>query len=201
MEKQELQKLMQDEIVKYMTIRQFNLSKIPSHEHNGLDTVKISQKNLINNNKYSVFVSSIASETFTLSNLPNISQLFFNGIASNNASDMTVPGTLKATVIGQVQFGNCYGTPSVSGTVADISFANVVEPFVQSANDIYIDTTDLTKCRAGAANSYFVYVQDGTTPTPVVVATAKVVSYDNSTITITTTLEANWQITGTLILT
>lgn len=41
MDKQQIQQLIQQEIEAYMKNKQFNYSKIQSHEHNGVDTVKV----------------------------------------------------------------------------------------------------------------------------------------------------------------
>ncbi len=200
-----VRKIVKDELRRYAIRNQYGVSKIPAHAHTGTDSLPILQKNIINNNKYGLEIISSddatpGGETFTISNLPNISQIFFNGFAANNAADLTLPGTKKATIVGGVQFGKCYGTPSTSGQVNDIQFANVVNSFLQSTSSMYIDTTDITKTTVTGSGRYFALAEVNNAGTPTVLATAKIVSYDNSTLTITTTFAAGWELTGWLVM-
>lgn len=41
MDEQKIRKIIQEEITNYLTLKQFNISKIQGHEHNGSDVVKI----------------------------------------------------------------------------------------------------------------------------------------------------------------
>ncbi len=39
--------MMQEEILSYMNKKQFEVSKIPRHEHNGIDTTRIKENDLL----------------------------------------------------------------------------------------------------------------------------------------------------------
>ena len=47
MDNEKIKNLIHQEIQSDKRLSQFNYDKIPAHEHNGIDTVKISQANII----------------------------------------------------------------------------------------------------------------------------------------------------------
>lgn len=47
MDEQKLRQIMREEIANYMIMKQYNISKIPNHEHNGNDTPKLSIASMI----------------------------------------------------------------------------------------------------------------------------------------------------------
>lgn len=204
MDKQEIEQLIKAGIHDYMTDKQFNLSKIPSHTHDGKDTNKILQKNVIPNQKVMTFMIEDTSETFTISNIPNITRISFLGFAANNKS---APATKRAIINGIAEFGNCFG---FSGSGTNISFASNVsltpEP-IQAYNYMYTDTSNLTKTRVGAGNGSYsggVYTSmlcRAADDTGGDVVALEITSYTSSSITFTCTLTADWKLQGTLILT
>lgn len=194
MDKNEIQKMIQDEINAYMKAKQFTVSKIPNHLHNGTDSQKISEADLIPAPTYATFLTENVSETFTITNLPaTLTSVTFSGIAYDSSSS---PASKKALVFGNVIFQNCF-TISGSGTSFPVNNLNGIS-LIQTGSSIYMDTSDLTKTRVGTSSAYFVYVinDSGT-----VVASLIISSFSRGILSITSALSANWIIQGTLTLT
>jgi len=263
-----LDQKIQQGIETFMRNGQFNLTKIQQHEHNGTDTVKISQKNIINNDKYQLNFSigypfTTASPTggsILLANLPNIAQMSFNGIAANEGNGGTVnltysglSGTLHngdvvtlqgntftitsftgsvitatvttanvlplptgnfttnasasgsitailatkvASIIGAVQFGNCYSRPILTGLT--FTFSNTTQSFVQSYSSTYTDTSNLANTVVLEGTDGFANVLNNAFAS---VVELKVLQYTQGQIEIGVTISAGWAIIGNLILT
>jgi meiotically up-regulated gene 157 (Mug157) protein len=192
-----LDQKIQQGIQDYMVKKQYDYSKIPSHEHNGTDTVKISQKNIINNNKVTIdFEATPPGGIGTIPNIPNLSRITFMGVLANNASGGTA--TKRFILNGVAEVGNCY---YINGTTEVSTGTNIVA----IENNMYVDSTDLTKNRVGAGNgldaqhtNYLIYAQDNTTT----VIGAMTVTYDEKNITLNvSTLATGWLLQGFLILT
>lgn len=201
MDEQQLRDLVKEEIVKYTYESQYNTSPVSAHTHNGTDSQRIYEKDLIKTNKYSLgFISTDAltpgGETFTLSFSPGVSHMTFNGFAANNASGAAA--TLRGTLSGVVHFGNSFG-PSAAVTASGVAFTTMSlstslgVTFVQASSAMYIDSTTLANSRVSASSDSFAYVVDNSAA---VMAKATVTTYTNSSVTIQTTLASNWKITG-----
>lgn len=193
MVQQEIRTMFPD-LFKKQTQSQYNINKIPTHTHNGLDSVRIKQIDMLQNVKYNAFFIENTVETFQFINIPSLSRIDFLGFAANNADGS--PATKRAVCNGLGNFGTCLRF-SGSGSTISLQTSGPGTPFVQSANFMYTDSTDLTKARVGATNEFFVYVTDGTTE----VATIKILSYQNNSITMEVNLDTNWKIQGSLVLT
>ena len=192
-----LDQKIQQGIQTFMRNGQFNLTKIQQHEHNGTDTVKISQKNIINNNKVTIdFTATPPGGIGVIPNIPNLSRITFMGILANNASGGTA--TKRFILNGVAEVGNCY---YINGTTEVSTGTNIVAMF----NDMYVDSTTLANNRVGAGNgldaqhtNYLVYAQDNTAT----VIGAMTVTYDEKNITLNvSTLATGWLLQGFLILT
>jgi len=173
----------------------YNVAKVPVHTHNGVDTVRIEQKDLILNQRYNTFLISDVSETFQIKNIPNLSQINFLGFAADNAGGGAA--TKRLVLNGQANFGKCF---TFSGTGSSISLDTTLAgiPFIQSGNFMYVNgSATVTSSRVGASNQFFIYGTDGTNE----VVTVTVDSYTTSSIVLTVTLAAGWKLQGSLILT
>lgn len=194
MNEQDINNLIKKGIDDYMNEKQYEVSKIPAHTHNGVDTVRIDAVNINQNVKYNTFIVSDTSETFVITNVfPNIGKVIFQGFAANNKS---APATKRAIVNGEAQFGNCFQF-SGSGSNIALNGITIPIPIICSTNSFYVDTTDLTKTRVAAANegSLIAYIVDDSATE---IVTLEVVSYANNAITFTTTLAVDWKLQGTL---
>ena len=198
----DLQNQIQQGIKDYMDSSQYGVTKIPSHLHNGVDTSRISQKDIISSDIHFAFYIEDVSEDFTINNVPKyITELNFSGFAANNKVGAA---TKRAIINGKVFFGKAY-TYTGSGTAISMSSTpNVSYSFIQSGNSMYVDSTDLTKNRVGASQGLydpvahtggFVTVTDDT---GAVVASLGVKSFVGDTITLTSFLGTNWKIQGLL---
>lgn len=76
--------------------KQFGVNKTPTHTHDGVNTVRINESDLIRNIKYHSTLGSIEDETFTLKGLPNANRIDFNGYAINGLTTVTFTGTLSS---------------------------------------------------------------------------------------------------------
>lgn len=47
MDEKQIRQIVQEEINQYMIVKQYNISKIPGHEHNGVDTVKLPTSSMV----------------------------------------------------------------------------------------------------------------------------------------------------------
>jgi hypothetical protein len=191
----QIQQAIQNGIDSYMNQKQFNASKIPSHVHNGTDTVKISAVDIIQNVKYSTFIEEDISETFVITNVfSNMSKISFAGFAANNADGTSA--TKRAIINGETHFGRCF---KFGGSGSSIKVIPQTFNLIQSSNFMYVDSTSLTNNRVGATNDNFLaYALDNTGS---VVASLFVQSYTNSSISMTVDLATNWKLQGSLIFT
>lgn len=182
-------------IKEYATKNQYGISLIPNHIHNGTDTNRINQKDIIANVGYGTFLVIDASETFVIKNIPNLRRLTFKGFAANNA---IAAATKRVTSNGEANFGKFFSFAGTGSPIV-VTIANVVPlPFIQHCCSMYVDSTDLTKNRVNASGLNFMNSLDDT---GAVVCSLTLDSYINDTLTITSVVGANWKINGVLTLT
>lgn len=188
-----MRKIADEQILAYMARKQFETSKIPIHEHNGIDTVKIKERNIVSNDKISTFLIVDTTETFSIINLPNAKSVKFTGFAANNATD---PATKRCIINGGIELGPTYG---FSGTGSTISYDNNIPvPFIQYSNAMYVDSTTLANNRVSSTNQYFAYATDEGAN---VLLSAELTSATQTSMTMTITLAATWKLQGALIIT
>jgi hypothetical protein len=149
MDEKQVKKIADQAISDYMRNKQYNLSKIPSHEHNGTDTIKIKENNLINGPKYTAFVQSNTDEDGSVNRIyfPNISSIRVYGFIANATP------TVRATINGEAQFG------AVSLTSGNITVP-VQNGIIQCTNSICIDINTINNTRVSASNEYLAYPID-----------------------------------------
>lgn len=188
--------------------------RVPPHQHDGVDNIRINAKNIIPNNKFQSFLVSsngggtifFGNSVTTISNSPgtgvtsaplsvtNPTQMLFYGFAANNNGSGS---TYKATINGNAQFGNCY------------KFSNDLvltkESIVQCCNGMYIipDPTTVFAVKVFADSRYLatIFEIDGTpwgNTNPVVL---EVTNFDSKSITCVATLADGWILDGTIVIT
>lgn len=167
--------------------------KVAKHVHNGIDSPTISQDN-IQAGTFSIGgFTSTTSETFTVETFPNIDTISLYGIAFDGLGR-------KALINGQAYIGNCFRYGIQSGNYITL-VGGQYDSIAQTANSVYFDTTgafNTTDVRVNVAsnlgtatNDYLIYVKDAVNE----VATMKIISWTNNTITFQTVLAANWSVT------
>ena len=196
MEKEEIKQIAKQVFSEMMASSQYKTADTTFHTHNGIDSPRINQENVVNNNKY-VAIAVASSGLVTFNSISNPSALLFYGFAANNAGGGAA--TLKAMCTGNAQLGVCYSANNSSATTTVTINPSSQSSFIQTSCAIYIDTTSLANTRVAASGTgsdpltdRFIYVTDGST----VVAEATVVMWDSQSITVNFTLAATWQITG-----
>lgn len=139
MDENKIRNIVNQEIHSYMDRKQFSVSKIPSHTHNGTDTVRIKQTDVVQSPKYVTELIENVSETFTITNIPNLSSLTFSAIAYDTSVS---PHKIKASSWGEAVFGQCLSF-SGSGTVISVSNALPIPGvhFIQTSTSTYLEKT------------------------------------------------------------
>lgn len=205
MNKEEVQNLIDASIQKFMLDKQYNLSKLQNHLHNGTDLNKINAADLVNNIKNISGLVADTSETITFTglNIPNIERITFYGFAANNAD--ASPATKRAICNGECDFGKLYSFTG-GGTTGVVVITNSIigSPLISFCNSMYVDSSDLTKNRVAIggvdANSpagQLVRVVDDTSTEVVVL---EILSYTYNSITMRVTLGTNWKLQGNLVI-
>jgi hypothetical protein len=185
-----LDQKIQQGIQDYMVKKQYDYSKIPSHEHNGVDTVKISQENVIPNNGYGALLVSVTSETFIITGMPDISSITVYGIAA--LGTYGAGGyTKKASFAGEARVAPTYGlVGNLPGFASNVLAPDTSShsPFVQMCTTTYLDDSSAANSFVIATGQALAYAWNGTSD----VAKASIISIKNSQITIQVTLAAGW---------
>jgi hypothetical protein len=187
----------QQGIENYMNSKQFSVSKIPNHVHNGTDTNQIQESSLIPAPTFSSFLIENVTETIILTNIPpTLTSVKFQGIAANNAADLSLPGTKKAVCNGEAIFRNCFAFTG-SGTSVSVGGGQTLS-LIQSATSMYIDEASLANATVGVSGLNILYVID---ETQTEIASLAITSFDKGILTIDAVVASGWAIQGTLILT
>jgi len=194
--KKDAEKMVQDGINSYMNAKQFTLSKIPAHKHNGLDVQKIEENDLLPANQYFMNWVSTTSEVFTISKIPNFSLLTFYGVATNGAYGGG-PYNEKATIAGEARVGKVFSIDTASGQDY-YSSGNTISNFSQACTSAYTDVTSLSKQFVSSSAAYFAFVDS--TGAGNTVASAKITAITETSIEITVAITSNWYIRGFLFL-
>jgi len=170
----------------------FSVSQTAFHRHNGTDSPKVKQGDIIPGTTSAVHLGSNATEVFTLDTTQNITLIALKGVATNGLGQ-------KALLNGNAQLGNCfmYGVGALVGS--NVRTIGTYEPFLQVCNAAYIDTlvdisdplNPVTNNRVMAKGSYIVYVLDDTAA---LVASMQIIDWTGTSIRFETYLAANWSI-------
>lgn len=201
MERNEIQKLIQNEINSYMNTKQYNVSKIPNHLHNGTDTNKINGADIVNNAKMYSFLVQTKSETFTITNLiPNINRISFYGFSANNADGSAA--TKRCLLNGEAYLGNCIEFSGESSVMTGNKISAATTPrrksIIQSSNALYTDTANFNKTKVAASGLNLLYCVDDT---GAVVTQLTILSWNGTSVTFEAYVASNFKIQGNLLFT
>lgn len=187
-EKQEMQALIQSEIQRYMVQKQYAVSKIPNHVHNGSDAPKISQNNIIRNTGVTGSVTFSAVDTYSLGLPSNPRFVSVEGMIVDTltgAPDRYRVFTQGKAVLG----GGVYMQPGTNrSTIVDPRYAP--QPIIQSASSILTDDNSGTTYYAQTSEGNIVFMDN-----PVGTVIARLTSYNDTELIITViSLPTNWRI-------
>lgn len=168
----------------------YGVSQVPFHTHNGTDSVRISETNIIHNTRNYTRLLADESTVFSIRNVSNVDKITLKGFVADNADGM--PATKRAIVNGEAYFGRCY---NFTGVAPDISLTSTATgiPFVQSSNSMYVSGTT---ARVSVAPSL------GYATTGSDIFTLTIISYNNGFITFDLQIAPgqNWLLQVDLIL-
>ena len=170
---------------------QFTVSSTSFHTHNGTDSQRIKQNDVINGTLSMVNATTLASEVLIINLVQNINVLTLHGIAANGLGQ-------KASITGTAQLGKCY----IYNWAGDVTTIPVTkgkyQSYLQSCSSTYLDASDIANVRVSATGTnivpntdYIAYVLDNT---GTVVASMQIIEWTGSSIKINTHLETNWYI-------
>lgn len=171
--------------------------KVPKHIHNGVDSPAVNQDNIVAGTYSMCGITETSSEIFTIETFPNVNNISLYGIAADALGR-------KATISGEAFIGNCfaYGDQG-GGSVTYIKltggqYSNIIQTAISAYFDTTTTTFDTTHVRVNASgsigtgiNDYLIYVKDAVN----VVASMKIVSWTDNTITFQTVLTSPWYVT------
>lgn len=197
MEPDEIKNFIRSEIQSYLDRKQFGVSKIQNHVHNGTDSSPISEVNLVKRNKYVSGFTFDTSGTYIIRGLnpPNMTRMVFYGFAANNADG--TPATKRAVISGEAQFGRCFSFAGDGSGTITVESSPAGNPFVQASNSLYVDSTTLANHRVAIAER-LAYAVDNASA---VVASIIITDYTSNTLTIDVSLASNWKIQSNIIIT
>lgn len=197
MDEEKVKEIVRQMLAEKSTADSFAAYEVPNHIHNGLDSSRVSQADIVTGLKYSTLLTEDESETFYLRGVFNATRLVFQGFAANNADGS--PASHRALLNGEVNFGSGF---QFSGTGSTITIDGTGQsvPFVQSSNGVYLDGTagspsDPTRTRVSASTDNFAYAEDNTSA---VFASLQLLSYDGETLAIQAVVLSNVKIQGAL---
>jgi len=185
-----LDQKIQQGIETYMRNKQFNYSKIQSHEHNGVDTVKVSEKDLIPRETFAGFLTVDGSGILYIKNISNPRTIEFYGIAEDNYG-----GTPSQHIIitGKVIIGKA--TQLIISNINElIPDSSTTSQYLQMSNSMYVDESDIANTTTVASSGSFIWGED----TVGNVVSATVTSVTPQYIAIYFSISPTWYIQGTI---
>lgn len=195
-------KIAQEEIQKYMNVKQYTYSKVPSHEHNGVDTSRINIKNLVMGvNQCSGLVSYSANpavenrENYTF-NFSNPRQLIFHGYMANGSNgDGTVTGTTKRAIVnGTALFGTAENLSTLTPTpVTSIDSDGII----QGCSSMFIDASNIANTRVVQGTAYLAYAADSSSN---VIGSVSCIAFTPSSITVEFYVNVGYVLAGTFLI-
>jgi hypothetical protein len=191
MDEQKINNLITQGIETYMRNKQYTYSKIQAHEHNGTDTVRINENDLIPSDSFlaPIVLGSAGNEIFTIAGIPNLSLITLYGVATNGAYGGG-PYAEKATITGEARIGKVYKMTTLNGSGDTLTATNgSIANFYQACNSMYVNTSDSTKMFTGASSSNIaILTSDGTT----VAASITIIAITDSSVTLDVKVTSQW---------
>lgn len=197
-DEQQIRRIVREEVNRITNKSRFEMKSIPRHAHDGIDSLKIIEDNIILTQKLIAQLILDSSETFTLRNVYNVGRISFHGIAYQSP----LPTTKKASISGEVIFGKCAQFTGSGSSIA-ISALPIVSSevngntsaFVQSSNYVYLDTGNLINSGVGSSAFLVEVLSEG-----LLVARLTLNSYKGDDLQFTVMLAENWILNGTIII-
>lgn len=171
----------------------YSVTQVPFHTHNGTDSVRISEKDIVHNIRNGTRLVVDENETFSIRNIPNVSMIQLQGFGANNADGS--PATERAIINGVAVFGRVY-TFSGQGSTIDATSTVVGLPFFQSSNSLYTMQGMSPAFQVAVAPALAFATSAAETKVQITIN-----SYNNGEINITVELADNWKFQGDLIFT
>lgn len=174
---------------------------VPPHQHNAIDNLQISEKDILSNTRFSFGLagsanSPVSADYITVDLIPNIKSISFYGFAFN------VTDSQKATINGRAELGLSYRKDSIGQL-------GVRESFLQTFNTLLIDA-DAILTAVNVTEMYNSFrVQIGTVLAAVMVPGSstdylvklEVDSFTNTSVTFKSTVQTGWVYSGNLLVT
>lgn len=175
----------------------YNVASVPTHTHDGVDTIQIPDRNILSAEKNGSGFVFDTSETIVIRglNLSNMKRITFLGFAANNADGS--PATLRAIINGVAQFGRCYQFSGEGTGTITVSTDKPGTPFMQMSNAMYVDSGTLSNNRVSISGTEIANAVNNSGSS---VVSLTLDSYTDNSMTFTCTLGSNWKLQGNIII-
>lgn len=186
MNEEQIRKIVREEMNKQKY--QSGVSSVNPHRHDGVDNLRIPEKNIIPSVKANGTITMSQSATYTLS-LGNIggtpnSVTFYGGA-------LNVGDGRHAMIVGSAQFGANQQFQPVDST--SVIIGPIIENIIQGSAAFIMTNGVSASSIIKNSQGHIIFAADASNNN---YATATVVGYDNSSITIETRLASGWSISG-----
>ena len=174
-----LQQIIKEQLAEQANSAQYNAYQVPNHSHNGIDSPRISQTDIIPNEGYTAVFKFYPGAPYTnLFPVPsNATSLTIHGFAANNVN---TAATKRAIVSGTAYFAPSY---FYQAGVTQLPTTSV--PFSQICNAMYIDSNNLANTRVISDAEHIAIVADESSTLGNPLLSIKVDSYQQGYISIT----------------
>jgi hypothetical protein len=171
----------------------YGVSQVPFHTHNGIDSTRIDEKNVLHNIRNYTRLMADESTVFNIRSVSNVDKLTLKGFVANNADGS--PATKRAIINGEAYFGRCYNFTGVAPNISTSPVQGI--PFVQSSNALYTEQGMSAVFRVAVSPS-LAFVTDGSSD----IVELLITSYNNGLIEFDLQMQAgqNWLLQVDLIL-
>src|SRR6266481_940853 len=189
-----INQLIQAQLKKGSGQNRFRLVDIPRHTHDGIDSIQVSQADIIPNIRASGSITFATSTEYRLGITFNPTSVWFYGNAVHRTA-----GTIdiRAHVVGNAQLGPTYNFQAQ--TTTSVQIGGDVQNSIQSSTMFLIDSsTSPVTVRAITDELHLVEVEY---PGTSIAARATVVNYSAEAVIIDVSLAAGWTIVGNYLVT
>lgn len=192
MDEQKIREIIRDEYNKIQGLDQFSSFQTSSHNHNGTDSPKINQSNIVPSVRASGSITFSQSTLYQLALTFNPTSVWFYGIAVNNSGSSP---TIRAHCVGNAQLGpSYYFQPD---TTTSVKIGGPIQNIIQSSTSFLVDSSvNPPVVRALVDEGNLVDVEY-----PTIVARATITAFTSESITVTVTVASGWVIIGNYLVT
>jgi hypothetical protein len=169
----------------------YTVTQVPFHTHNGTDSARINQKDIIKNiTNFGNFVATEGTSIVQINNVPNSSRITLSAIAFATSK--------QAVVNGYAAFGRCYDF-NFGTTITPTDTSTPGTPFIQMCSFSYITITGSGATLAVGSNvgtvPYIGYVNDGSEKVKM-----EVIDFNNGVVFLQATVATGWTFGGNIII-